>query len=172
MRPFTYVLFCRYLLSYDPITFLSFLETIQASSVVTAPGSSKNIKPQMTSPWLMTDVANAMFAAARRRVYIQNKPVEAPVVHDEERQLDDAWDVLDEMEGRTPAPRTNQRNREAKGWMPWMPSGMQPILEELPKWRLLAEVLDEIEQIMISNPAPRCMWHWCLLSIFYADVWI
>ncbi|KAF9512918.1 hypothetical protein BS47DRAFT_1461767 [Hydnum rufescens UP504] len=119
IRPFTHVLLCSYLLSYDPITFLSFLETIQASSVVTAPGSSKNIKPQMTSPWLMTDAANAMFAAARRRVYIQNKSVEAPVVPDEERQLDDAWD---------------------------------PILEELPKWRLLAEVLDEIEQIMIIAP--------------------
>ena len=106
----------------------------------------------------MTDAANLMFATARRRVYIQNKPIQAPdPLHDEERQLDDAWDALDEMEGRTPAPRSSPRSQEAEGWMPWMPSGMQPILEELPKWRLLAEVLDEIEQTMISNPAPRCM---------------
>lgn len=122
----------------------------------------------------MTDAANVMFAAARHRVYIQNKPVQAPdSMHDEDRELDDAWDVLDEIEGRTPAPRSTRRNHEAEGWKPWMPSGMKPVLEELPKWRLLEEVLDEIEQTMMSNPAPRCMCQQPFaLSLCCTHVWV
>lgn len=146
--------YSRYLLSYDPITFLSYLETIKSASVVTTRDGSRALVP--TSLWLMSDSANVMFAAARGRCYIQNgsrsKEVQPPI--DSEQTSADAWEALDEMEGRTPFPRATQQPLEAEGWKPWMPRGMQPVLEELPKWKVLLGILDEIESTMSSNPAP------------------
>ena len=34
----------------------------------------------------------------------------------------------------------------------WLPSNITPILEELPKWDLLAETLLEIEGYITNNP--------------------
>ena len=34
---------------------------------------------------------------------------------------------------------------------PWVPDGMEPVLEELPKWSLLADVLQEIEEEMLRQ---------------------
>lgn len=36
-----------------------------------------------------------------------------------------------------------------------IPDTLQPVLEELPKWALLAEILDEIERDMYFNPQPQ-----------------
>ncbi|PSK34389.1 DNA repair protein rad16 [Elsinoe australis] len=36
-----------------------------------------------------------------------------------------------------------------------IPDSLHPVLEELPKWALLAEVLDEIERDMYFNPSPQ-----------------
>ncbi|KAF2872985.1 DNA repair endonuclease XPF [Massariosphaeria phaeospora] len=36
-----------------------------------------------------------------------------------------------------------------------VPDGLQPVLEELPKWRQLAEILQEIEQDAYFNPTPQ-----------------
>ena len=107
----------------------------------------------------MTDAAHLMFTAARRRCYIQRPPINKTTAEaaDEalrEQELEDGWDALDEIEGRTPAPR--KEKKEAEGWKDWMPSGMQPVLEELPKWRILGNLLLEIEQTMINHPAPKC----------------
>ncbi|GAA6007740.1 ssDNA endodeoxyribonuclease RAD1 [Rhodotorula paludigena] len=46
----------------------------------------------------------------------------------------------------TPAPAHPPKKRPRIGWMP---PGVEPVLEEQPKWAVLAEVLDEIEQQMI-----------------------
>ena len=42
-----------------------------------------------------------------------------------------------------------EREREQK--KPWVPDDMDPVLEELPKWSLLAEVLKEIEEEMMRQ---------------------
>lgn len=120
----------------------------------------------------MSDAAHMMFTAARRRCYIQHPPIKKTNSPDDdalrEQELDDGWDALDEMEGRTPAPRVRKEKQEAEGWKDWMPSGMHPVLEELPKWRLLSDLLVEIEQTMIAHPAPKCE-RILLLSFGLAD---
>ena len=67
---------------------------------------------------------------------------------------EDAWAALDEIEEiskyNEPGPskkreETAPRNQKKK----WIPDGMDPVLEELPKWSLLADVLQEIEEEMI-----------------------
>ena len=64
-----------------------------------------------------------------------------PTIHEVEDE--DIWDAFDEAEGtlkdKTKKP-TEKSNRPK-----WLPPDMQPVLEELPKWSLLAEVLEEIE---------------------------
>ena len=49
---------------------------------------------------------------------------------------EEEWAILDELEGRASTKPTTPR---------WLPPNMHPVLEELPKWSLLAEVLEEIE---------------------------
>ncbi|KAF8342893.1 uncharacterized protein EI90DRAFT_3030592 [Cantharellus anzutake] len=142
-----------YLLSYDPVTFLSYVETVRETCVLTNSGGKK--QPAMLSAWLMTDAANVIFTQARRRVYIQYKvPKDGPLLR-EDAELEEAWNVLDEIEGRDPLPSSSRTKtyQEADGWQDWMPSGMGPVLEDLPKWKVLSDILDEVEQTMSINPA-------------------
>ncbi|CAG8836617.1 9767_t:CDS:2, partial [Cetraspora pellucida] len=85
-----------YLVSYDCVTFHSFLETILASQT---PSSTLNQEQQ--SPWIFMDSGNTIFSVAKRK--------------------DKETDKL------------------------WHPPGIVPVLEELPKWGLLAEIVNEIE---------------------------
>jgi DNA excision repair protein ERCC-4 len=55
-----------YLVSYDSVTFNTFLETILASNAMTAKSVFKN---DLSSPWLMLDSAHTVFEKARERVY-------------------------------------------------------------------------------------------------------
>jgi DNA excision repair protein ERCC-4 len=56
-----------------------------------------------------------------------------------------AWEALDEVEGaETSVPKKNSRQK-------WLPEGMDPVLEELPKWGLLGEVLKEIEEEILRQ---------------------
>lgn len=103
----------------------------------------------------MSDGANVMFDAARNRCFLQKKLAKTPAVNVRE-SFDDDWDVLDEMEGRTSSDQGPTSTQEAEGWKPWMPSGMQPVLEELPKWKILLDILNEIEEILTSHPVPFC----------------
>jgi len=81
---------------------------------------------------------------------------------------EDAWAVLDELEGRA-EPSLNGRNGGAVEPVSvrrprWLPEGMDPVLEELPKWSLLADVLQEIEEEMIrleSRLTSRKYWLRC-----------
>lgn len=64
------------------------------------------------------------------------------------------------MEGRAPA----QDNSNKPPPRPkWLPQGMDPVLEELPKWSLLAEVLDEIEgEILRMEGGSSCSSLFCV----------
>ncbi|KAG6373235.1 hypothetical protein JVT61DRAFT_6861 [Boletus reticuloceps] len=125
-----------FLLSYDAFGFNAYLETLAASNTTTAAGTAR----QNQSPWMLTDAANIIFQTAKRRCYTlsrTNADRTAAVIDlvDDE----DAWDALDDMEGHGVRP-------PAKPTKPWIPDGMDPVLEELPKWDLLADVLHEIEE--------------------------
>lgn len=85
---------------------------------------------------MLTDAADIIFRGAQKRCWVERPP---PIIqkqsYDDPDQ--DAWDVLDEIDEET---RKEKEKRPA-----WLPPTMNPILEELPKWRLLVDVLDEIE---------------------------
>ncbi|KAG5719298.1 DNA repair protein rad16 [Termitomyces sp. T112] len=134
-----------YLLTYDPLHFHAYLETLIASNTTTASGNVK----QHQSPWLLTDAAHIIFQVAKRRCYIVSAVSKVQVPQEvDTADDDDAWAVLDEIEGACPA---IQNSRSKDGRPPWIPRGMEPTLEELPKWNLLAEVLQEAEEELLRQ---------------------
>jgi len=110
----------NYLLVYDPLQFHAFCETLIATA------SDEKFKSQ----WMLSDAANVIFQTAKRRCYTLSAPTM-------DTAQDDEWDVFDELHG--------QRGGQNQDRPKWIPSGMDPVLEELPKWSLLAEILEEIE---------------------------
>ena len=64
---------------------------------------------------------------------------------------EDAWDALDEAEGITNSAVDKGKAREADSRPKWLPDGFDPVLEELPKWHLLSEILLEIEGEIIRQ---------------------
>lgn len=64
---------------------------------------------------------------------------------------EEAWDALDEIEGRSKRNPAKDKEKEKPRKKPWIPDDMDPVLEELPKWSLLAEVLKEIEDEMMRQ---------------------
>lgn len=142
----------RYLLTYDPLTLHAYLETIIASNTTGVSGSAK----QHQSPWLLTDAANIIFKVAKERCYTHSSgsgSKKVPVIIDVDEE-EDAWDALDQLEGRVGMKSNKTRGKEKKtSKKPWVPDDMEPILEELPKWTLLAEVLKEIEEEMMRQEA-------------------
>lgn len=83
------------------------------------------------SPWIMSDSANTIFKNAKRRCYVET----ASRVGDGQG----GWGEDAEEAGRPQ----------------WLPQGMEPVLEELPKWTLLAGVLEEIEGEIIQIEGSR-----------------
>lgn len=95
---------------------------------------------------MLTDAANIIFTFAKRRCYTMSAPTEKKVSDADD---DQDWDVLNELEGRaknltSEASTSNRRPR-------WLPDGMEPVLEELPKWTLVGAALQEIEEEMIRR---------------------
>jgi DNA excision repair protein ERCC-4 len=101
----------QYLLSFDAVKFLQYLDTVLAVSQP-RPGSSR----MYMSPWLLLDAAHTIFETARQRVYA-GKINEALLANS--RQSDDT---------------------------------IRPVLEELPKWAVIFEIMDEIERDVYFNP--------------------
>ncbi|KAG1854454.1 hypothetical protein DFJ58DRAFT_787993 [Suillus subalutaceus] len=139
-----------YLLSYDALAFHAYLETLVASNTTTSTGAAK----QHQSPWMLSDAANVIFSTAKRRCYVLTAP--KPTASVPESQVfdvddEDAWAALDEAHGMTGSnSRDNGKQKENKSWVP---DNMSPVLEELPKWDLLADVLQEIEEELMRQEA-------------------
>ncbi|KAF8060702.1 hypothetical protein FPV67DRAFT_1511184 [Lyophyllum atratum] len=138
-----------YLLTYDPLQFHAYLETLIASNTTTASGGAK----QHQSPWLLTDAAHIIFQVAKRRCYTvsSGSKVQLPQVIDLVDD-EDAWDALNEIEN-TNVTSTKGKAKEKRPF--WLPEGMEPVLEELPKWSLLAEILQEAEEEMLRQELLR-----------------
>ncbi|KAG9001898.1 hypothetical protein FRB94_004430 [Tulasnella sp. JGI-2019a] len=140
-----------YLLTLDPITFHSYLETIISSNSSTA---SNPLARSEKSDWLFTDAAHVIITTAKARCYIMEKKkvnvnagggASMSGGANETDRFDDEWDVLDEMTG-------DNANSTDPIWKRWMPKGMKPVLEEPGKWSVLADVLLEIEREIIAKP--------------------
>jgi DNA excision repair protein ERCC-4 len=130
----------RYLLAYDPIAFHAYLETIVTSNAST----SSRGAGQYQSPWLLTDAANVIFREAKRRCYTVSSTSRKPLAGQVDDFADDeeAWEALDDIEEIVGGRIANSRSGTQKKW----PKGIEPTLEELPKWSRLTTVLTEIEE--------------------------
>ena len=63
---------------------------------------------------------------------------------------EDAWNALDEAEGITRS-ADKGKGKETDLRPKWLPDGLDPVLEELPKWHLLSEILLEAEGEIIRQ---------------------
>ncbi|KAJ3925851.1 MAG: hypothetical protein NXY57DRAFT_906565 [Lentinula lateritia] len=132
-----------YLLVYDPLQFHSFCQSLVESTTST---NSESGSGSSKSQWMLTDAANIVFQAAKRRCFVDVQPEQGEVIDLDDD--DEAWDAVFELEGRPSEARqsTNKGKGKATGKRPgWLPKEIHPVLEELPKWSLLAEILEEIE---------------------------
>lgn len=146
----------HYLLTYDALQFHAYLETLIASNTITPTGAVK----QHQSPWMLTDAANIIFQSAQRRCFTISSASKKPPVIDLTED-DDAWAALDEAEGIT---HVDKGKRKETDLTPsWLPDGLDPVLEELPKWQLLSEILREAEgelihQESMKKPGASCQY--------------
>ena len=146
------------LLSYDCVALHAYLETIVAANS-NANAGGKGQKRANQSPWLYTDAANVLLTSARRRCYINVAPEHRARAREGE-EMDEEWAMLDEMEGRGGGDRQSREKRPA-----WLPHNMEPVLEELPKWGVLAEILKEIDENIIANSMQHCEFLFGLASL-------
>ena len=138
------------MLNYDPLAFHAYLETIIASNAQSASGNPR----QNHSPWLLTDAAHIIFETAKKRCYVLRKSPEnvtsAPKDVIEISDDEDEWEALEEAEGivhRALDTTVTGKNATKAHLRPaWLPKNLEPVLEELPKWHLLAETVKEIEE--------------------------
>ncbi|KAJ6579203.1 hypothetical protein DFH09DRAFT_1447495 [Mycena vulgaris] len=133
-----------YLLTYDPLQFHAYLETLIATNTVTVLGVKQN-----RSPWMMSDAAHIIFEVAKRRCYTISTTAKLteglpPQNPDDD---DDDWAVMDEIAGQV-GEGAEKRPR-------WLPEGLDPVLEELPKWSLLADILQEAEEEILKMESLR-----------------
>ena len=142
----------RYLLTYDAVAFLGYLDTIQAANSVTTAKGAANYQ----SPWLLTDQAGITFREGKKRCYSLNATKEPSHSHLDEDE--EAWEALDEIQGIVGGRIAHQGNKQS-AW----PKGLEPTLEEQPKWARLVDILDEIEEEIrsqqISNSWARKDFH-------------
>ncbi len=136
-----------YLLTYDALAFHAYLETLIASNTTSESGNTR----QHQSPWMLTDAANIIFQYAKRRCYVMSSASKAaPPKTIDLTGEDYEWAILEEMEAEERGRPSGSGNGKEKRKR-WLPQGMEPVLEELPKWFLLADVLQEIEEEMIRR---------------------
>ncbi|KAI0077545.1 hypothetical protein K474DRAFT_1707288 [Panus rudis PR-1116 ss-1] len=133
-----------YLLSYDALAFHAYLETLIESNTVNEAGNAR----QNQSPWMLTDAANIIFKYAKERCYIMRKVNKSPPAIIDVDEDEDALEAMYELEGLRPdkPPQKKEPKRPS-----WLPQGMEPVLEELPKWSLVAAALQEIEEEMVRR---------------------
>ncbi|GJE89027.1 DNA repair protein [Phanerochaete sordida] len=124
------------LLTEDAFSFQLYLESLIEANTKNEAGNAR----QNQSPWMMTEAANVIFQYAKRRCYtIDQKARAAPPLPQVADENEDEWDAIRELEGGASGQRSE-----------W-PEGVQPVLEELPKWSIVAEALQEIEEEMMRR---------------------
>ena len=107
-----------YLLRYDAVTFLRYLETLRVAE-------------GRESVWLYTDAAHTIFEQAKRRVYVLRKSNAGAAAGGprSDARGGDAPDAVTEIA----APEAMRPETE-----------LQTVLEPMPKWTLLEEIVEEV----------------------------
>ncbi|EFA82604.1 DNA excision repair protein 4 [Heterostelium album PN500] len=138
------------LLAYDCITFLKLLESVAITEA------------EDENSWIHTETANTLFRHARERVYIQtklnlNKKDKDKDNHSPNKKQKTTKDNKDkdkddnnnnsEDESTTSTKNNNSDNNDNNNKQSQNIFKRELILEENPKWNLLLQVLEEIEDI-------------------------
>ena len=169
----------RYLLAFDCVSFNRYLETILSSNSTNPITGAKKVNQ---SPWLFTSAADTIFTVARNRVYLQNKVAPPSAASSgsvassskeqekikssggNEPDSDDLYGAIDEEElamlenlneplmDRVRTVEEIQAVLDDAERKKGLPPGVEPVLEEQPKWALLADVLEEIEVDLHWSP--------------------
>ncbi|CAK7266878.1 DNA repair protein RAD16 [Sporothrix epigloea] len=117
----------------DAVAFLQRLDTIHAAHSP-PPGSTR----QTQSPWLFLDAAQTIFDTAKRRVYTGKHNFKS---------------------GSAPAslasPGANTSTSSSSTGNSTSISTLCPVLEEQPKWGVLADILEEIDHDLYHESLPR-----------------
>ncbi|KAK0530782.1 DNA repair protein RAD16, partial [Tilletia horrida] len=95
----------NYLLTYDSVTFQSYLETVISTNTTTSAGIART----NPSPWLGHDAANTIFKEAKARVYVGKADEEAMAQREERRKRRRERQIREWAERYAPAKhRANQ----------------------------------------------------------------
>jgi DNA excision repair protein ERCC-4 len=109
-------------------------------------------KRQHQSPWLLTDASHIILTQAKQRCYVTSaEPVRKAAEVIDLANDEDAWDALDGVDDAAHSSTEAVKGSSKRARPKWLPNNIQPVLEELPKWELLAETLKEIEEEMIRQ---------------------
>ena len=115
-----------YLLRYDAVTFLRYLETLRVAE-------------GRESVWLYTDAAHTIFEQAKRRVYVLRKS-KAGAAFSLQKAPDAGAPRRDARGGDAPDAVTEIAAPEAMR----PETELQTVLEPMPKWTLLEEIVEEV----------------------------
>ncbi|KAI8925204.1 hypothetical protein BC831DRAFT_462186 [Entophlyctis helioformis] len=126
-----------YLVTYDAVTFYSFLETIMAANA--AASSSVFRQGFIESPWLLLDAAHTVFSMGKERAY-RKVPTAAAAGS---AQPSDPSSSSSSSSSLPPPPPQSSTTGHDHG-LDGIPPNIDPVLEEQPKWRAVVEVMREI----------------------------
>lgn len=94
--------------------------------------------------WWNLDASNIIFNTARARAYLGKVDI----------NTSSATSALEQPDGEDAEELEAAGGPSSRSYNPkWLPPGITPVLEEQPKWHLLREVLDEIEQELALTEA-------------------
>ncbi|PLW45058.1 hypothetical protein PCANC_09542 [Puccinia coronata f. sp. avenae] len=141
-----------YLLAFDCITFYRFLETIL---VANSPKESASGLTQNESPWLFTSAADTIFSVSKNRVYLKKESqgtgstmvpnLPGGPTAEEEEAMREIEEIPSNAVERGAGHDTSASSHSVDTW-DWLPKGIEPVLENQPKWKLIKDVLQEIEE--------------------------
>ena len=131
----------HHLIDYDCVTFHRFLLAVRETA---SQGFNDGNFYKQPSPWLMTDAADVIFAAARARVY--KVPRKRPASTSSKSERGGKRKCGDGSTVYSRAIAAAVERQEATETQSTSFSRI-PVLEENPKWGLLKEVIDEILEL-------------------------
>ncbi|XP_024534735.1 DNA repair endonuclease UVH1 isoform X1 [Selaginella moellendorffii] len=134
----------EYLIRYDAVTFLKYLDTVRASEGV-------------KSVWVFAGPAHRIFELAKRRVY--------QIVRTDGEQVESVVKQASRAVSKGKAQSKNkgrreQEEEEADAKVSGKGVELEVVAEEMPKWKVYKEILEEIQQEIQSRPAdlPEDSW--------------
>lgn len=122
----------EYLLVFDAVTYLQYLENLRATESVGA-------------IWLFRDATHTIFEQAKRRVFALQQ-------HNSKSGSGSKTSAAGKKRAQPDASRPASPD---KGSTVAAPSGLVPVLEHMPKWRILCDIAKEIreERVAMSSQA-------------------